>query len=79
MPTPQELRKNGDDCLRLAQETNEIYAKMALIELATEFHVMAEHLEHHQRPRLPSHPRRLRLPAEVVQRLWSQKRFKKQD
>jgi hypothetical protein len=43
--TPQELRKNAEDCLRLAQETDEIYAKMALIELGTEFRVMAEHLE----------------------------------
>ena len=45
MPTPQEFRKNADDCLRLAQETDEIYAKMALMELATEFCAMAEHLE----------------------------------
>ena len=45
MPTPQELRKNADDCLRLAQETGEIYAKTALMELATEFRAMAEHLE----------------------------------
>ena len=45
MPTPQELRKNADDCLRLAQETDEIYAKMALMELATEFRAMAEQLE----------------------------------
>ena len=45
MPRPQELRKNADDCLRLAQETDEIYAKTALMELATEFRAMAEHLE----------------------------------
>jgi hypothetical protein len=43
--TPQEFRKNAEDCLKLAQETDEIYAKMALIEMATEFCVMAEHLE----------------------------------
>jgi hypothetical protein len=43
--TPQELRKNAEDCLKLAQETDEIYAKMALIEMATEFRVMAERLE----------------------------------
>jgi hypothetical protein len=39
MPTPKEFRKNAEDCLRLAHETDEIYAKMALIEMATEFRV----------------------------------------
>jgi hypothetical protein len=43
--TPNEFRKNAEDCLKLAHETDEIYAKTALIELATEFRVMAEHLE----------------------------------
>jgi hypothetical protein len=43
--TPQQLRQNAEDCLKLAQETDEIYAKMALIEMATEFRVMADHLE----------------------------------
>ena len=41
--TPQQLRQNAEDCLKLAQETDEIYAKMALIEMA--FRVMADHLE----------------------------------
>ena len=45
MPMPTEFRKNADDCLKLARETTEIYAKIALIEMATEFRVMAEHLE----------------------------------
>ena len=45
MPPPMEFRKNAQDCLGLAHETQEIYAKMALIELANEFRVMAEHLE----------------------------------
>jgi hypothetical protein len=45
MLAAKELRKNAEDCLRLAHEADEIYAKMALIELATEFRVMAEHLE----------------------------------
>jgi hypothetical protein len=43
--TANEFRQNADDCLKLAHETTEIYAKMALIELATEFRAMAEHLE----------------------------------
>jgi hypothetical protein len=45
MPTPKEFRKNADDCLKLARETTEIYASMALIEMATEFRVVAEYLE----------------------------------
>jgi hypothetical protein len=45
MPTPKEFRKNAEDCLRLAHETTEIYARMALIQMATEFRVMAEDLE----------------------------------
>ena len=45
MLNAKEFRKNAEDCLKLAHETNEIYAKMALIELATEFRAMAEHLE----------------------------------
>jgi hypothetical protein len=45
MPTPKEFRKNAEDCLRLAYETDEIYARLLLIEMATEFRVMAAHLE----------------------------------
>jgi hypothetical protein len=37
MQTPAEFRKNAENCLKLARETNIIYAKMALIEMATEF------------------------------------------
>ena len=36
-------------CLMLARDTKEIYAKMALIELAREFRILAEDLE--RRPR----------------------------
>jgi hypothetical protein len=43
--TPQEFRMNAEDCLKLARETNEMYTKMELIEMATEFRVMAERLE----------------------------------
>jgi hypothetical protein len=57
MPTPKELRKNAEDCLTLARETREMYVKMALIELATEFCVMAQHLEPEARPRGASHLR----------------------
>ena len=41
----KEFRKNAEDCLRLARETDQIYAKSALIEMSTEFRVMADHLE----------------------------------
>jgi hypothetical protein len=71
MPTPKELRKNAEDCLRLADAIDEMYAKMALIELATKFRVMAEHLEPEARPRGASHLRRLRLQAPAVLRLRS--------
>jgi hypothetical protein len=45
MPTPNECRYNAEICLRLAQETSEIYVKTALIELAEELRAMAKHLE----------------------------------
>ena len=37
-------RQNAEDCLKLAAEFNEIYAKTALIELAREPHATAEEL-----------------------------------
>ena len=49
MPTTKECRHNAEICLMLASETEEIYAKMALIELATDFRILAEDLE--RRPR----------------------------
>jgi len=51
MPTPEEFRKNPEDCLKLARDSNQSYAKMALVEMATEFRVMAEHLERDARRR----------------------------
>jgi hypothetical protein len=58
MPTPKEFRKNAEDCLKLARDTPEIYARMALIELATEFRVMAGHLEREARRRTADRIRR---------------------
>ena len=46
MPTAKECRYNAEICLKLADETREIYAKNALIELAEEFRALARHLEH---------------------------------
>jgi uncharacterized damage-inducible protein DinB len=46
MHTVKQYRYNAEVCLKLASETKEIYAKMALIDLATEFRALAEDLEH---------------------------------
>lgn len=46
MPTTKECQYNAEICLKLADETSEIYAKNALIELAEEFRALARHLEH---------------------------------
>jgi len=51
MPTAREYRHNAEICLKLACETNEIYGRTALLELATEFRAMAEYLEREVYPR----------------------------
>ena len=45
MPTTNECQHNAELCLWLASETKEIYAKIALLELAKEFRALAEHSE----------------------------------
>lgn len=45
MPTTKECQHNAELCLMLASETKEIYAKLALVELAKEFRALAEHSE----------------------------------
>ena len=45
MPTMNECQHNAELCLKLASETKEIYAKIALLELAKEFRALAEHSE----------------------------------
>ena len=47
----QAYRHNAEVGLKLASETKEIYAKMALIDLATEFRALAEDLERLRRVR----------------------------
>jgi hypothetical protein len=42
MQTSMEYRHNAEVCLELASETKEIYAHMALVDLATEFRALAE-------------------------------------
>ena len=56
--TTKECRHNAEICLMLASETTVIYAKMALIELATEFRVLAEDLERRQSKSLAYDARR---------------------
>jgi hypothetical protein len=51
MPTPKECRQHAEECLNLAKEAPQIYARQALLELAAEFREVAEELE-----RRSSHP-----------------------
>ena len=45
MTTPKEYRLRAKECLQLANEASEIYVKVALVELATEFRKMADCME----------------------------------
>jgi len=45
MPTPKECRQHAEECLNLAKEAPQIYARQALLELAAEFREVAEELE----------------------------------
>ena len=42
MPTSKECRQHAEECLRLANETTQIYARQALLELAAEFREIAK-------------------------------------
>jgi hypothetical protein len=45
MPTSREYRHRAEECLKLANEAAEIYARMALLELAGDFRAMAQQLD----------------------------------
>jgi len=45
MPTSREYRHRAEECMKLAQETQELYAKMALLDLAEEFRARAQQLD----------------------------------
>jgi hypothetical protein len=45
MPTAKEYRRQAQDCLELAKEAKNLYAKEAMMELAEEFSRTAELLE----------------------------------
>jgi hypothetical protein len=42
MPMTNECQRNADLCVWLARQTKEIYAKIALFELANEFRALAD-------------------------------------
>jgi hypothetical protein len=41
MPTPKECRQHAEECLKLAKEAAQVYARQALLELAAEFREVA--------------------------------------
>ena len=49
MPTSKEYRHRAEECLRLANETKETFARMGLLELAAEFRAKAQQLELRER------------------------------
>jgi hypothetical protein len=49
MPTSKEYRHRAEECLRLANETKESFARMGLLELAAEFRAKAQQLELRER------------------------------
>ena len=49
MPMSKEYRHRAEECQRLANETKEIFARMALLELVTEFRAIAQQLELRER------------------------------
>ena len=42
MLTPEEYRIEGEACLKLARETQQVYARMALLELAADYMALAD-------------------------------------
>jgi hypothetical protein len=57
----------------LASYVNGTQVRLQQDRMATELRVVAQHLQRDVLPRGPSHPRRLRLPADVLMRLRSGK------
>jgi len=42
MPTAEEYRRHAQECLQLAKEAKELYAKQTMMELAAEFNKAAD-------------------------------------
>jgi len=49
MPTSKEYRHRAEECLRLANEAKETFARRGLLELAAEFRAKAQQLELRER------------------------------
>jgi hypothetical protein len=45
MPTSKQYRYQAQECLELAEQTSQVYAKTALLELAADFCKMGRDLE----------------------------------
>jgi hypothetical protein len=72
MPTSREFRQSAEDCLRLASETSEFFPKMALLEMAAEFRMLAGGQKRgHNAPRRRERNRSLRHRSPGFQsRFW---------
>jgi hypothetical protein len=68
MPTPKECRQHAEECLRLANETTQIYARQALLELAAEFREIADELESRSSPSRTEKRRRPRPTGQMPSR-----------
>ena len=54
MSSPKEYRQRAEECLQLANEATDIYVRVALSELATEFQTTADAMER-ERDRAGTH------------------------
>jgi hypothetical protein len=64
MPTAKEYRVWANQCWELADATNQVYAKDALLDLAKELYRKARRAEHYERDRpMSSRADRRRLAA----------------
>jgi hypothetical protein len=61
VPTSKEYRHRAEECLKLANETKEMFARTALLELVAEFRARAQQLE--LRERRANIRQRLSFPA----------------
>jgi hypothetical protein len=57
MPTAKEYRVWANQCWELADATNQVYAKDALLDLAKELYREARQTERSERARATFHPR----------------------
>jgi len=70
MPTPKECRQHAEECLRLANETTQVYARQALLELAAEFREIAKELESRSSPSRAANRSRPTSPTRRRRACW---------